>query len=144
MFRLRRRKPDGSRAEASPEEIPPEEIPPEEFPVEEIPPEEGEDVLLVPVSKLKALTRKKSKRRNGLIFGLGGLFGIIVAVFFANQSDVINFEGLMDLNLDSLLDVIPAGIIRDAKELTVRSSATTKAWKTERALKLIIQTFLAT
>ncbi|KAI9873865.1 MAG: hypothetical protein M1830_010512 [Pleopsidium flavum] len=118
MFLLRRRKLDGPGAEGYRQEIVPEEFPPEEIPPEEIPPEEVEEVRLVPVSKLKALTRKKSKRRNGLIFGLGGLFGIIVAAFFANQSDVINFEGLMDLNLDTLLDVIPAGIIRDAKELT--------------------------
>lgn len=87
-----------------------------------IPPENGEEVRLVSVSKLEALTRKKSKRRIWLIFGLGGLFGVIVAAFFVKQSDVINLDGLMDLNLDSLLDVIPAGIIKDAKELTVRSN----------------------
>lgn len=88
--------------------------------VDSIPPEVGEEVRLVSVSKLKALTQKKSKRRTWLIFGLGGLFGIGIAAFFVNQSDVINLEGVMDLNLDSLLDVIPAGIIKDAKELTVR------------------------
>ena len=87
------------------------------------PPENGEEVRLVPVSKLKALTSRKSKRRTWFIFGLGGLFGLIVAAFFVNQSEVINLEGLMDLNLDSLLDVIPAGIIKDAKELTVRCKA---------------------
>jgi phospholipid:diacylglycerol acyltransferase len=81
--------------------------------------DKAEELRVVSVAKLKALSGKKSKRRNGLIFGLGGLFGIIIAAFFANQNDVIKFDGLMDLNLDSLLDVIPAGIIRDAKELTV-------------------------
>ncbi len=94
-------------------------ISPAEELVDSIPPEDGEEVRLVSVSKLKALTRKKSKRRNWLIFGLGGLFGIVIAAFFANQSDVINLDGFLDLNLDSLLDVIPAGIIKDAKELTV-------------------------
>lgn len=136
MFFLRRRKPDGFRAEASqtensPEDNTPEELSPDDFPAKETPLPDGEEVRLVPVSKLKALARKKSKRRNGLIFGLGGLFGVIVAAFFANQNDVISLEGLMDLNLDSLLDVIPAGIIRDAKELTVCLSV--KSLKRERA-----------
>jgi phospholipid:diacylglycerol acyltransferase len=64
-------------------------------------------------------SRPKSKRRNGLIFALGGIFGIFVALFFANQQDVISLESLMDLNLDTLMDVIPQGIVRDAREFTV-------------------------
>ena len=78
-----------------------------------------EDVRLIPVQQLKALKHKGRKRRNGLIFGLGGLFGVFLAVFFAQQQDVIRFEGLMDVNLDSLVDVLPAGLIKDAKDLTV-------------------------
>lgn len=77
---------------------------------------------MVPVSKLKKLTTvKRSKRKSWLIFGLGGLFGLVVAVFFANQQEVIKLEGLLDVNLDSLMDVIPAGIVRDAKDLSVRT-----------------------
>lgn len=53
------------------------------------------------------------------MFSLGGLFGIIVAAFFAQRHEVINLEGLMDMNLESLMDVIPAGIVKDAKDLTV-------------------------
>jgi phospholipid:diacylglycerol acyltransferase len=76
----------------------------------------------VPVSKLKTLTTaKRSKRKSWLIFGLGGLFGLVVAVFFANQQEVIRLEGLLDVNLDSLIDVIPAGIVRDARDLSVRT-----------------------
>ena len=78
-----------------------------------------ESLTLVPTSKLNFLKEKKSKRRNGLVFTLGGLFGIIVAVFFANQHDVISLEGLMDLNLDSLIDVIPAGVVKEARDITV-------------------------
>lgn len=75
---------------------------------------------MIPVSKLKKLTReKRSKRRVGVIFGLGGLFGLILAGFFAQQKKVISFEGLIDLNLDSILDVIPANIVQDARDLTV-------------------------
>ena len=64
----------------------------------------------------------RSKRRNGLIFVLGGLFGIFIALFFANQQEVISLESLMDLNLESLFDAIPQGIVRDAKEFSVCSS----------------------
>lgn len=66
--------------------------------------------------------KRRSKRRNGLIFGLGGIFGIFVALFFANQNEVISLDALLDLNIDSLIDVIPAGIVRDAKEFSVRYS----------------------
>ena len=45
-----------------------------------------------------------------------------MAAFFANQHDVINLEGLVDFNLESLIDVIPAGVIRDAKDITVGGS----------------------
>lgn len=78
-----------------------------------------ESVTLVKTSKLQFLKEKKGKRRNGFIFTLGGIFGIILAVFFANRHDVISFEGLMDLKLDSLIDVIPAGVVREARDLTV-------------------------
>ena len=78
-----------------------------------------DSLTLVKTSKLHFLKEKKSKRRNGLIFTLGGIFGIILAVFFANRHDVISFEGLLDLNLDSLIDVIPAGVVREARDLTV-------------------------
>jgi len=88
-------------------------------------PSNGEPVTLIPASQLKKLktkTKTRSKRRTTLIFGLGGLFGIVVAAFFAQQHDVINLEGLVDFNLESLMDVIPAGIVNDAKDITVRCS----------------------
>jgi phospholipid:diacylglycerol acyltransferase len=86
-------------------------------------PDAGEEDRLVPVSKLKKLTTaKRSKRKSWLIFSLGGLFGLVMAVFFANQQEVIKLEGLLDVNLDSLMDVIPAGIVKDAKDLSVRTS----------------------
>lgn len=69
------------------------------------------------------LTKPRGKRRHGLIFLLGGLFGIFVAGFFANQNELINLDALRDLNLDALIDVIPQGILRDAKEFTVRKHA---------------------
>lgn len=84
-------------------------------------PAKGEPVTLIAASQLEKLKSKKGKRKQWIIFGLGGLFGLVVAAFFANQHDVINLEGLVDFNLDSLIDVIPAGIVKDAKDITVCS-----------------------
>ena len=78
--------------------------------------------VLVPVHQLEKLKSKAKKRRSWVLFSLGGLFGVIIAAFFAQQQDVIKLEGLVDFNLDSLFDVIPAGIVRDAKEITVSLS----------------------
>ncbi len=75
-------------------------------------------MALVPKSHLQKLTKTRS-RRQWIVFGLGGLFGILIAAFFAQRNDVINLEGLMDMNLESLIDVIPAGIVNDAKNITV-------------------------
>jgi phospholipid:diacylglycerol acyltransferase len=72
-----------------------------------------------PSRKQSFITKPKSKRRNGLIFLLGGIFGIFFAVFFAQQQDVISLESLMDLNLESLMDAIPQNIMRDAREFSV-------------------------
>lgn len=63
--------------------------------------------------------KPRSKRRNGFIFFLGGVFGIFIALFFANQQEVISLDSLMDLNLDALIDVIPQGIVKDAREFSV-------------------------
>ncbi|KAJ5239873.1 hypothetical protein N7468_004492 [Penicillium chermesinum] len=69
-----------------------------------------------PVKQL--VIRPRTKRRSSLFFILGGLFGVFVALFFANQQDVISLESLVDLNLESWIDAIPQGIIRDAKEFS--------------------------
>ncbi len=83
-------------------------------------PEPGEDVKLISTKKLAKLTNrpKHSKRRSTCIFALGGLLGLLVAGFFASQTDVVKLEGLLDVNLDSLMDVLPAGVVREAKDIT--------------------------
>ncbi|KAI9052391.1 hypothetical protein LZ554_003739 [Drepanopeziza brunnea f. sp. 'monogermtubi'] len=91
-------------------------------------PAKAEEVRLAPVSKIthddgesshKHKPKKDSrKRRNGFIFVLGGLFGIAVAGFFAGRSDLIDFPEFGELSMDSLIDVLPAGFIRDAREIT--------------------------
>jgi phospholipid:diacylglycerol acyltransferase len=80
-----------------------------------------EKPTLSPLVKLKRnLSKPRGKRWHSVVFMLGGLFGIFVAVFFANHNEVISLDALMDLNLDSLIDVMPQGILRDAREFTVR------------------------
>lgn len=74
------------------------------------------------------ILRPRSKRRNGFIFALGGLFGIFIALFFANQQEVISLDSLMDLNLDALIDVIPQGIVKDAREFSVNSPGSRILW----------------
>jgi phospholipid:diacylglycerol acyltransferase len=80
-------------------------------------PAKAEEVVLAPKSKVHH--GKTRKRRNGLIFFLGGLFGILVAGFFAGRSDLIDFPEFSELSMDSLLDVLPAGFVNDARDLAV-------------------------
>ena len=61
--------------------------------------------------------RKPSKRRSTGLVLLGILIGFLATGWFANQQGVINLENLLDVNLESLIDVIPAGVLKDAREL---------------------------
>ena len=91
-------------------------------------PETDEELRVIPLSKLNKLNKlshkqdQGSKRWSGIIFGLGGVFGLILAAVFAKEHSGITLDGLLDINLDSLIDVIPAGIINDAKDITVPSA----------------------
>ena len=92
---------------------------PSESPSRDQTPEPGEDVKVIPVRKLQSLTTaKKSKKKSWLLFVLGGLFGIVVALLFAQSQDVLKLEGMFDISLDSLIDALPASVIKDARDLT--------------------------
>ena len=88
----------------------------------------GSDVT-IPAAKLEALnahaTKKHSlwgsKRRNAWVFGLGGLFGLVVAGFFAQSRDMIDLSHLADVNLDSLSDILPAGLMHEARAMQVNN-----------------------
>ncbi|KAI9722842.1 MAG: hypothetical protein M1828_004408 [Chrysothrix sp. TS-e1954] len=77
----------------------------------------------IPIAKLNELNahlkrpQKGSKRRIAWIFGLGGLFGILVALYFAGNNEMIDLAMLKDMNFESLMDVLPASFISDAQEL---------------------------
>jgi len=82
-------------------------------------PDKAEEVRLVPVSKIESNKHKEKgrKRRNGLIFFLGGLVGIIAAGLFARSNDLIEFPEFG--TMESILDVLPATVVQDARELIV-------------------------
>jgi phospholipid:diacylglycerol acyltransferase len=60
------------------------------------------------------------KRRSTFIFLLGSVFGLIAAGLLAQSNDLIEFPELRELSVDSLLDVLPAGLVTDMKDLVVR------------------------
>lgn len=62
---------------------------------------------------------KTRKRRNTLIFLLGGLCGIIAAGLFAGHNDLIEFPGFGELSMDSIFDVLPAGLVKDMRDFAV-------------------------
>lgn len=62
---------------------------------------------------------KTRKRKTTAIFLLGSLFGIIAAGFFAKTNDLIDFPEFGELSVDSLFDVLPAGLVKDMRELVV-------------------------
>jgi len=79
------------------------------------------DPVPVAAATLDKMKRKQkaSKRRYAWIFGLGGLFGIFVAAFFAKENDMIDMTWMGGMSLDSIIDVLPAGLINDAREFQV-------------------------
>ncbi|KAI0475179.1 LACT-domain-containing protein [Xylariaceae sp. FL0804] len=72
----------------------------------------GEEVKIVHHHHDAAKTRK---RRNTFIFFLGSIFGIIAAGFLARSNDFLDFAS--DLSMDSLFDVLPAGLVKDMRDL---------------------------
>lgn len=67
---------------------------------------------------------KGKKRRHAWVFVLGLLGGLFAAGFFASRDGALEqlaaMAGLEDMNLDSLIDVLPTGLIRDVQDLQVR------------------------
>ncbi|KAK5653565.1 hypothetical protein OQA88_8827 [Cercophora sp. LCS_1] len=67
--------------------------------------------------KVTVVQQRQKKRKTTAIFLLGSLFGIIAAGFFAKSNDLIDFPEIGGLGMDSLFDVLPAGLVRDMREL---------------------------
>ncbi|KAI9651710.1 MAG: hypothetical protein M1829_002557 [Trizodia sp. TS-e1964] len=85
-----------------------------------------QDERAKPAITPKASTKqiKGRKRRNWLIFTLGGLSGVVVAALFAQRNDVLSLQALEGFNLDAIFDAIPSGVLRDAKEISKKERDT--------------------
>lgn len=82
------------------------------------------DYKIVPSSQLEKVAKHRGrKRRNVWVFAIGGLFGVLAAGIFASPTGsidrLVDMAGWNDLNLDSILDVLPAGLIKDVQQLQV-------------------------
>jgi phospholipid:diacylglycerol acyltransferase len=81
------------------------------------------NLRVITAEQLHTLKKKgKSKRKNAWIFVLGGVFGLVVAGFFASSNEMIDLKSLENMNLDSILDALPASFVNSAQQLQVRSS----------------------
>jgi phospholipid:diacylglycerol acyltransferase len=79
------------------------------------------EVRLAPDTKIVTTKQRGNKRRNGLIFFLGGLVGLLAAGFLAQRNDLLDLPELGDISMDNLIDVLPAGFVSDARDLMVRT-----------------------
>jgi phospholipid:diacylglycerol acyltransferase len=84
-------------------------------------PDTPADLRVIGARTLSALKKrpKQKKRTNFWIFALGGVFGLVVAAFFVGSNDMIDLSSLEGMNLNSIMDVLPAGFLRDAQQLQV-------------------------
>ncbi|ORY11790.1 Lecithin:cholesterol acyltransferase-domain-containing protein [Clohesyomyces aquaticus] len=81
-------------------------------------PDETNELRVIHAKSLKPPKNgKNSKRRNFWIFGLGGVFGLLLAGFFAGSNDMIDLSGFEGMNLESIFDVLPAGLVKDAQQM---------------------------
>ncbi|CCX07976.1 Similar to Phospholipid:diacylglycerol acyltransferase; acc. no. O94680 [Pyronema omphalodes CBS 100304] len=80
---------------------------------------------------------RRKKRSTWLIFTIGGLAGLFLAGFTAKNQDMLRLELLQDLNLDTIIDIIPAGILKEASDITMREKEAVNydAFSTGLALK---------
>lgn len=103
-----------------------------------VPVEPVGDAPIAPGDEVKIVNTKR-KRKLGAIFLLGGIVGVIAAGFFASSNDLIDFPEIGELSVDSLLDVLPAGLVRDVRDLVVRYNAHELASRVrvERALTMM-------
>jgi phospholipid:diacylglycerol acyltransferase len=86
-------------------------------------PDRPANLRVITAEKLHTLkTKGKSKRRNVWVFSLGGLFGLVLAGFFASSNEMIDLKSLEGMNLDSVWDALPASFVRSAQQLQVRLS----------------------
>jgi phospholipid:diacylglycerol acyltransferase len=103
---------------------------------------QGDEYNIIPRDALKTL-RKKAKgrrpwRRYVSTFSLGGVFALVAAAFFSTPKGsldkLVSYAGLEGMSLDSIMDVLPAGLIRDVSALQVSRSSPTIFWRIPRSI----------
>jgi len=77
------------------------------------------NLRVITAQQLHSLKKGKSKRKNAWIFGLGGVFGLVLAGFFASSNEMISLKSLENMNLESILDALPASFVSGAQQLQV-------------------------
>lgn len=91
------------------------------------------NLRVITAEQLHTLKRKGQhrKRKNAWVFGLGGVFGLILAGLFAGHNDLISMQGLENVNLEGLREVLPAGFMSGLGELQVsfgRKDISSELW----------------
>ena len=85
-------------------------------------PDRPANLRVVTAEQLHTLKKKgrRGKRKNAWVFGLGGIFGLVLAAFFAGNNDYIDLPSLEGMNLESIMEALPANFVRSAQQLQVR------------------------
>lgn len=80
------------------------------------------NLRVISAEQLHRLKKKKGthgKGRNAWVFGLGGVFGLVMAAFFATSNDMIDLQSLQQVNLESIMEALPANFVNSAQQLQV-------------------------
>jgi hypothetical protein len=86
------------------------------------------NLRLITAEQLQTLKQRgqHKKRRNVWIFGLGGLFGLLLAGFFASNNDMIDLSSLEGVNLESIMEALPDNFVKSAQQLQVRDTSASR------------------
>ncbi|KAF3215952.1 hypothetical protein TWF191_009117 [Orbilia oligospora] len=80
------------------------------------------DVVKYGKDKVKSSIIKHRKRsHHTIVFIIGGLVGVLVAIFFLKQQDIVQ---LPDFNLETFTDVLPLSILNEARDISNRQKDT--------------------
>ena len=90
------------------------------------PDQTDDEAPIVPLTATQVKKLHKGKRHQGILLVIGALIGFIAAAFLAKQQNVLDLDFI---NIEGLIDAIPAGIIKDAKEITVGSTPLSRSSK---------------
>jgi phospholipid:diacylglycerol acyltransferase len=87
------------------------------------------NLRLITAEQLSTLKQsgKHKKRRNVWVFALGGIFGLLLAGFFASSNDMIDLKSLENVNLESIMEALPDNFVRSAQQLQVRGTSASYA-----------------